>query len=122
MTGGRVIVLGQTGKNFAAGMSGGIAYVFDEDGDFAALCNPEMVKLGKIENEAEIEFVKSRIFRHVEVTESRIATQILLNWEESLEKFVRVIPVDYEKIMVAQNRFLTEGFSKEEAEIEAFMR
>ncbi len=110
----------KTGKNFAAGMSGGIAYVFDENGEFPMLCNTEMVKLGKIETEAEIEFVKSRIFRHIELTESQIATRILLEWEESLAKFVRVIPVDYEKIIVAQNRFLTEGFSKDEAEFEAF--
>jgi len=121
MTGGRVIVLGKTGKNFAAGMSGGIAYVFDESGEFRAHCNTEMVKLGKIEDEAEIEFVKSRIFRHIELTESQIATRILLEWEESLAKFVRVIPVDYEKIVVAQNRFLAEGFSKDEAAFEAFM-
>lgn len=120
MTGGRVIVLGKTGKNFAAGMSGGIAYVFDENGEFHTLCNTEMVKLGKIEDESEIEFVKSRIFRHIELTESQIATRILLDWEESLAKFVRIIPIDYEKIIVAQNRFLMEGFSKEEAEFEAF--
>jgi glutamate synthase (NADPH) large chain len=121
MTGGRVVVLGKTGKNFAAGMSGGIAYVFDESGDFAALCNREMVRLGKIEAENEIEFVKNLIFRHIELTESRMATRILLNWEENLAKFVRVIPVDYERITFAQKRFLTEGFSKEEAEFEAFM-
>jgi glutamate synthase (NADPH) large chain len=121
MTGGRVVVLGRTGKNFAAGMSGGIAYVFDPAGDFASLCNLEMVNLGKIEAAPEIEFVKNRIFRHVELTESRIGTQILLDWEENLAKFVRVIPVDYEKITLAQSRFLTEGFSKEEAEMSAFM-
>ena len=120
MTGGRVIVLGKTGKNFAAGMSGGIAYVFDENGEFQAFCNTEMVKLGKIESEDEIEFVKSRIFRHIELTESQIATQILLEWEENLPKFVRVIPVDYEKIIESQIRFLTEGFSVKDAEMSAF--
>ncbi|HEY8560766.1 MAG TPA: glutamate synthase large subunit [Pyrinomonadaceae bacterium] len=120
MTGGRVVVLGKTGKNFAAGMSGGIAYVFDETGGFPALCNREMVRIGVIENETEIEFVKNLIFRHIELTESRFATQILLNWEENLPKFVRVIPVDYEKMMLAQSRFLTEGFTKEEAELSAF--
>ncbi len=120
MTGGRVIVLGKTGKNFAAGMSGGIAYVFDESGDFSTLCNLEMVKLGKIESEDEIAFVKDQVFRHIELTESGIATRILLEWEENLAKFVRVIPIDYEKIIELQNGFLTEGFSSEEAEMSAF--
>jgi len=121
MTGGRVIVLGKTGKNFAAGMSGGIAYVFDESGEFSGLCNPELVALGKIEHEAEIEFVKNQIFRHIELTESRIATQILLEWDENLPKFVRVIPTDYQKIIESQNRFITQGFSKTDAEMSAFM-
>ncbi len=120
MTGGRVIILGKTGKNFAAGMSGGIAYVFDENGEFSSLCNTELVALGKIENESEIEFVKTQIFRHIELTESQIATRILLEWEENLPKFVRVIPTDYQRIIESQNRFLTEGFSKEEAEMSAF--
>ncbi len=121
MTGGRVIVLGKTGKNFAAGMSGGIAYVFDESDEFSSLCNAEMVKLGKIETETELEFVKNQIFRHIELTESQIATRILLDWEENLPKFVRVIPSDYEKIIVAQTKFLTEGFSTDEAVMSAFM-
>ena len=120
MTGGRVIVLGKTGKNFAAGMSGGIAYVFDEHGDFSLRCNREMVRLGKIESSGEIEFVKDRISRHIELTESRIATQIVLNWDENLPKFVRVIPIDYEKMTLAQSRFLTKGFSEEEAAMSAF--
>ena len=120
MTGGRVIVLGKTGKNFAAGMSGGIAYVFDESGEFSSLCNSEMVKLGKIETEDEIEFVKTQIFRHIELTESHIATRILLEWEEILPKFVRVIPADYEKIIDSQTKFLNEGFSVEAAEMSAF--
>jgi glutamate synthase (NADPH/NADH) large chain len=121
MTGGRVVVLGKTGKNFAAGMSGGIAFVFDEDGEFPRLCNLEMVKLGKIEDEREIEFVKTLIFRHLELTESQIATRILLEWEDSLSKFVRVIPTDFQQIIESQNRFLNAGFSKEEAEMSAFM-
>ncbi|HQU84947.1 MAG TPA: glutamate synthase large subunit, partial [Pyrinomonadaceae bacterium] len=120
MTGGSVIILGKTGKNFAAGMSGGIAYVFDESGEFSTLCNMEMVELGKIEDETEIEFVKNQIFRHVEFTESEIGTRILLDWEENLTKFVRVIPTDYKKIIEAQKRLLAEGFTKEEAELAAF--
>ncbi len=120
MTGGSVIILGKTGKNFAAGMSGGIAYVFDESGEFSTLCNMEMVELGKIKDDEEIQFVKNQIFRHVEFTESEIGTRILLDWEENLAKFVRVIPTDYKKIIEAQKRLLAEGFTKEEAELAAF--
>lgn len=120
MTGGSVIILGATGKNFAAGMSGGIAYVFDETGEFASLCNTQMVELGAIETEAENEFVKNQIFRHVEYTDSEIGTKILLEWEENSAKFVRVIPTDYRKIIEAQKRLLAEGFTKEEAEMAAF--
>jgi glutamate synthase (ferredoxin) len=120
MTGGRVIILGKTGKNFAAGMSGGIAYVFDENDGFSELCNMEMVSLGKLENEQEIEFVKNQIFCHIELTESPIATKILLNWEENLTKFVRVIPKDFQRIIEAQKQLLAEGFSQTEAEMSAF--
>ena len=120
MTGGRVIILGKTGKNFAAGMSGGIAYVYDENGDFVELCNIEMVALGGIEDESEIEFVKNQIFRHIELTESQIATKILLDWEENFTKFVRVIPKDFERIIEAQKQLLAEGFSQTEAEMSAF--
>jgi glutamate synthase (ferredoxin) len=120
MTGGRVIILGKTGKNFAAGMSGGIAYIFDESGDFPSLCNTEMVELTKIEDESEIEFVKNQIFRHIELTESQLATEILVNWEESLSKFVRVIPNDYRRVIEAQKKFIAEGLSHEEAEMSAF--
>jgi glutamate synthase (ferredoxin) len=121
MTGGRVIILGKTGKNFAAGMSGGIAYVFDESGNFASLCNQEMVELTKIEDEAEAEFVKNQIFRHIELTESQLATEILVNWEESLSQFVRVIPNDYRRVIEAQQKFIAEGLSREEAEMSAFI-
>ncbi len=120
MTGGRVIVLGKTGKNFAAGMSGGIAYIFDETGEFPALCNMEMISLEKLENEEEIEFLKDKIFLHIELTESEIGTRILLNWEENLSKFIKVIPNDYRTIIESQNRLLSEGLSKEKAEMAAF--
>ncbi|MCD9186139.1 MAG: glutamate synthase large subunit [Pyrinomonadaceae bacterium] len=120
MTGGNVIILGRTGKNFAAGMSGGIAYVFDESGEFSTLCNMEMVELGQIEDVSETGFLKNLIFRHVEYTASKVGTKILLDWEKSLAKFVRVIPTDYKKITESQKRLLAEGFSKEEAELAAF--
>jgi glutamate synthase domain-containing protein 2/glutamate synthase domain-containing protein 3/glutamate synthase domain-containing protein 1 len=108
MTGGRVIILGKTGKNFAAGMSGGIAYVYDESGDFAELCNKEMVELGDIKVETECEVVKSLIFKHFELTESELAARILGDWERNLENFVRVIPTDYRRAIEAQKEFIGE--------------
>src|SRR5205085_3523864 len=106
MTGGTIIVLGKTGKNFAAGMSGGIAYVLDENGDFPSLCNSEMVELRALEDEEEAEFIKDQVFRHIELTESQIATDILLDWENKLSDFVRVIPRDYRLVLETQKRLL----------------
>ena len=102
MTAGRVIVLGKTGRNFAAGMSGGVAYVLDEEGSFEIRCNLEMVELEKIEDEAEKRFVRGMIERHCEVTESPLARRILENWDASLAKFVRVMPTDYKRVLEAE--------------------
>jgi len=99
MTRGRVVVLGRTGRNFAAGMSGGIAYVLDGKGDFAKRCNRQMVELGYLDDPEEIEAVKSMVFRHAEYTGSSRATEILLSWEECLPKFVRIIPTDYKRVL-----------------------
>ncbi len=111
MTGGRVVVLGKTGKNFAAGMSGGIAYVFDDAHEFSDLCNREMVNLSAIENNEEIEFVKNLIVRHYELTNSRRAEEILSDWETQIEKFVRVIPKDYERVVNEQQKAARESSS-----------
>jgi len=99
MTGGRVVVLGPTGRNFAAGMSGGIAYVLDEKGDFIVRCNRAMVEVTAIDDASEIELVKSMIFRHAEYTDSRRATEILLSWDEMISRFVRVLPHDYKRVL-----------------------
>jgi len=120
MTGGRVVVLGTTGRNFAAGMSGGIAYVLDECGDFARRCNREMVQLTKLDGDDEIEMLKGMIFRHAELTGSARATEVLLSWDEHLLNFVRVIPHDYQRVLEAQQQMLTEGMSREEAAMTAF--
>jgi glutamate synthase (ferredoxin) len=120
MTGGRVIVLGPTGRNFAAGMSGGIAYVMDDRGDFAARCNKEMVQLTSLRVAEEIESVKQQIFRHAEYTGSIRATEILLSWEEFAPKFVVVMPNDYHRILEAQKHLLETGLNAEEAEMAAF--
>ncbi len=103
MTGGRVVVLGHVGRNFAAGMSGGIAYLVDDNA--GKFCNLEMVSLTVLDEQAEIEFVKDMIFRHAEHTGSRRATEILLAWDQFVGKIVRVLPNDYaralEKVAVA---------------------
>ncbi len=100
MTGGRIIILGGTGRNFAAGMSGGIAYVFDEAGDFAERrCNREMVKLGPLAQADEITDVRGMIERHRDLTGSQVAARVLEQWEALLPKFVRVMPVDYERAL-----------------------
>jgi glutamate synthase (NADPH/NADH) large chain len=120
MTGGRVVVLGQTGKNFAAGMSGGIAYVFDEKGDFPDLCNQEMVTLLQIDDEEEIKLVEDLISRHFELTQSSRAGEILQSWDTILPLFVRVIPNDYMGIVEAQKSMTARGLSREEAEMAVF--
>ncbi len=120
MTGGRVVVLGPTGRNFAAGMSGGIAYVFDERIEFARRCNSEMVQLTALEDAEEIETVKDMIFRHAEHTGSGRATEILLRWDESLPKWVRVIPNDYARVLETQKQMRREGLTREAAEMAAF--
>ncbi len=120
MTGGRVVVLGSTGRNFAAGMSGGIAYVLDEDGTFPNRCNMEMVLLEKLENAEEIKEVKNLIEQHLAYTQSGIAQRVLDNWDYMLPKFVRVIPKDYKRMMEALERAYEIGLSGEEAIMTAF--
>ncbi|HEV2884783.1 MAG TPA: hypothetical protein VGW36_07995, partial [Pyrinomonadaceae bacterium] len=120
MTGGRVVVLGQTGRNFAAGMSGGIAYVLDEAGDFASRCNQEMVQLTEVNEAEEIELIKNMIFRHADNTGSGRATELLLNWDTWLPKFVRVIPHDYRRVLDAQRQMKEKGMTNEGAAMAAF--
>jgi len=120
MTGGRVVVLGPTGRNFAAGMSGGIAYVLDENENFQRRCNLEMVQLTRLQDAEEIESVKDMIFRHAEYTGSRRATEILLAWDEFLARFVRVMPMDFKRVLEAQKRMRETGLTTEDAELAAF--
>ena len=101
MTGGRVIVLGDIGRNFAAGMSGGIAYLVDEKNVSANRCNREMVSLLTLENPSEVEFVKDMIFRHAEYTGSKRAAAILVAWDEFVPSIVRVMPNDYRRALEA---------------------
>ncbi|MFK7848060.1 MAG: glutamate synthase large subunit [Rhodothermales bacterium] len=100
MTGGNVVVLGLTGRNFAAGMSGGVAYVFDEAGTFAEeRCNREMVDLEKVDVAHEIDYLKELITTHLELTGSQVAVRILENWDAALKQFTKVIPVEYKKAL-----------------------
>lgn len=120
MTGGRVVVLGTTGRNFAAGMSGGIAYVLDEEGMFPGRCNKGMVELEKLDDAGEIEEVWSMIHRHWKYTGSKKAEAILDNWQQMAPKFVRVIPIDYRRMLEAIKRAHQKGLSGEEAIMVAF--
>jgi glutamate synthase (NADPH/NADH) large chain len=99
MTGGRVVVLGKTGRNFAAGMSGGIAYVLDVDGDFDYYCNKGLVELSSVEDKTDIDELQEMINKHLLYTQSSLAAKILTNWEEYLPRFVKVIPFEYKKVM-----------------------
>ena len=100
MTGGRVVVLGQTGRNFAAGMSGGVAYVFAEDKEtFRLNCNLGLVDLDPVEAEADIAELKELIEKHSNYTGSTVAANILDTWDESLPKFIRVMPRDYKRAL-----------------------
>ena len=99
MTGGRTVVLGTTGRNFAAGMSGGIAYVLDENGDFDYYCNKGLVELSEVEDRADIIELQDMIRKHMLYTQSPLAEKILTNWEEYLPKFVKVIPLEYKKVL-----------------------
>jgi glutamate synthase (ferredoxin) len=120
MTAGCVVVLGTTGRNFAAGMSGGLAYVLDIDGGFSRRCNTEMIELTGLDDEEEIETVKDMVFRHVEATRSVRATEVLVSWNEWLPKFVRVIPNDYRRVLDAQSRGRRDGMTHHEAAMAAF--
>ncbi|GAW25181.1 putative glutamate synthase [Rosellinia necatrix] len=99
MTGGRVVVLGSTGRNFAAGMSGGIAYVLDIRGDFMSKLNGEMVEASGIEDPKEIAFVRGLIEDHHHYTGSELAARILVDFNRALPRFVKVLPVDYKRVL-----------------------
>ena len=122
MTGGMAVILGKTGRNFAAGMSGGIAYVLDEDGDFHIRCNPELVDLEPVQNREDIEELKSMIAKHADYTESSVAQHILVHWDDMLPKFVKVFPKPYKRILSAYQTAQQEGLKGEDAWLEAFRR
>ena len=99
MTGGKVIVLGETGKNFAAGMSGGISYVYDEKGNFTPNCNSGMVDLESVNDAIEKLWLQKLIERHQQYTGSELAEKLLKKWDEVLVKFVKVMPIEYRAVL-----------------------
>ena len=120
MTGGRVIVLGPAGRNFGAGMSGGVAYVLDERGDFAADVNREMVDVGPMEEPEEIAAVRAMIEKHLNYTKSARARQVLDSWAHMAPKFVRVMPRDYSRMLKCIARAQEQGLTGEDAIMVAF--
>ena len=115
MTGGRVVVIGGTGRNFAAGMSGGIAYVLDEGGDFKRRCNLGMVDLEPLVDVEDVEQVKDLLARHIRYTQSAVAARLLVHWERSRERFVKVMPRDYKRVLAAIKKAQETGMSVDEA-------
>ena len=99
MTGGRAIIIGPTGRNFAAGMSGGIAYVLDEDGGFAGRCNLELVELEPVAAQDDIDELRTMIEEHREATGSPVAERLLADWDAALARFVKVMPTDYKRVL-----------------------
>ena len=120
MTGGRAVILGPTGKNFAAGMSGGIAYVYDEHSQLYKNLNKELVLVEKVENKVDKEELKKILENHVKYTGSAKAGKLLVNYEEELPKFKKVIPADFKRLIAATSAFEEQGMSHEAAQIEAF--
>ncbi len=120
MTGGRVVILGPTGRNFAAGMSGGIAYVLDEKGQFPPRCNTQMVALEKLTDADEIEMLWKMIQRHQTYTRSALASRVLTDWKNIVPKFVKVMPKDYKRVLQSMKRMQDSGLSGEEAVMAAF--
>jgi glutamate synthase (ferredoxin) len=120
MTGGRVVVLGATGRNFGAGMSGGIAYVLDEHGTFGSHVNSQMVNLERLTDADEITEVRRMIERHLAHTSSDRARAVLGAWDAMVPQFVRVIPKDYQRMLACIARAEEQGLVGDEAIMVAF--
>ncbi|MFI3201386.1 MAG: glutamate synthase large subunit [Eubacteriales bacterium] len=120
MTGGRVVVLGETGKNFAAGMSGGVAYVLDEKNDLYTKLNKEMISFAEVSNKYDVMELKELIKEHVSYTNSEKGKKILDEFATYLPKFKKIIPYDYERMLKTIVQMEEKGLSAEQAQIEAF--
>jgi glutamate synthase (NADPH/NADH) large chain len=115
MTGGRVVVIGPMGRNFAAGMSGGIAYVLDEASDFKTRCNPGMVDLEPVVDTEDVEWIKDLLARHIRHTQSPVAARLLVDWEQAQQRFVKVIPKDYKRVLAAIKKARETGIPEDDA-------
>ena len=120
MTGGRVVVLGRTGKNFAAGMSGGIVYVLDRERDLYLRLNKEMVSMDAVTQKHDIMELKTMIEEHVAATGSKRGREILENFDKELPNFKKILPYDYDRMMRSIAQYEEKGMDREQAEIEAF--
>ncbi|MCR4693963.1 MAG: glutamate synthase large subunit [Pseudobutyrivibrio sp.] len=120
MTGGKAVVLGMTGKNFAAGMSGGIAYVLDMDHTLYLRINKDMVKMQEVAEKYDVQELKDILSDYVKETKSELGKEILSNFEDYLPHFKKIVPNDYQKVLVAISRYEEQGISHENAELEAF--
>jgi glutamate synthase (ferredoxin) len=120
MTGGRVVVLGPTGRNFGAGMSGGVAYVYDEGGDFLRRVNTQMVDVERVSDPDEAAQLRVLIEKHAKLTGSRKAQRLLDGWETQLPRFARVIPKDYKRVLACLKRAHDQGLSGDDAIMAAF--
>ena len=120
MTGGSVVVLGRAGRNFAAGMSGGIAYVLDEVGDFPQRVNGQMVGIEKLEDPKEIAAVRAMIQTHLDYTKSHRALAVLADWDKFVPRFVKVMPKDYKRMLACIERAQAQCLTGDEAIMAAF--
>jgi glutamate synthase (ferredoxin) len=120
MTGGHVVVLGPAGRNFGAGMSGGIAYVLDEVGDFPSRVNTQMVDIESLDDTEEILQLRAMIERHLKFTDSARAKHVLDHWDDMVSRFVRVMPKDFKRAVASLKRAHEQGLSGEEAIMVAF--
>ena len=120
MTGGNVVVLGRAGRNFGAGMSGGVGYVLDESGDFAKRVNGQMVGIEKLEDPKEIAAVRAMIQKHFDYTKSTRARAVLDQWDKFVPKFVKVMPKDYKRMLACIERAQAQGLTGDEAIMSAF--
>ena len=112
MTGGRVVVLGPTGRNFGAGMSGGIAYVYDRDDDFDRKVNYEMVEVEPLD-ETDREFLRHTVEAHLAYTESAVASRMLAAWSVEISRFRKVMPVDYKRVLTVMAQAESEGLDED---------
>jgi glutamate synthase (NADPH/NADH) large chain len=107
MTGGLVVILGQTGRNFAAGMSGGVAYVLDKDGTFVSKVNPEMVVLESL-NDEDLGILREYIDKHFQYTTSNVALSLIQDWDNQIEQFVKVLPTDFRQALASRGISLSD--------------